>query len=128
MTDYDPKPTAYHTTDNDVVVKDGNGAMGWIIGLLILAAILAALWWFFKPEVDMDVDLPRVEVEGGDVDADMSINPVDIDVDLPEVEVRGGDVDVTREGRQDVDVPDVDVEVEGGDIDMPEVDVDVEPN
>ena len=128
MTDYDPKPTAYHTQESDV--DDGNGILGWIIGLLILAAILAALWWFFRPQVD--VDLPQVS--GGDVD--VSVNPADIDVDLPRINVEGGDVDVGREGRQEVEVPDVDIEggdidlpevsVEGGDVDLPEVEVDDE--
>ena len=124
MTDYDPKPTAVHQQER-YDDNDGGGIGRWLWPLLLLLGVLAALYWFFQPRVDMDVDMPRVEVEGGDIDADMSINPADIDVDLPSIDIDGGDVDMNREGRQDVDLPDVDVDVEGGNIDLPEVDVDV---
>ena len=115
MTDYDPKPTAYHTQEIAVEEKSGIGWLGWLIGLLILAAIIWFLFFFF--DVDQteegNLELPEVSVEGGDVDLPkFDVDAGEIDVDLPtiDVDVSGGDIDVrgAAEGAEADDISGVD--------------------
>ena len=63
------------------------------------------------PDVDLDVDLPDVDIP------EVDLPDVDLDVDLPDVDLP--DVDVP-----DVDLPDVDVDVPDVDVDGPDVDID----
>ena len=99
MTDYDPKPTAVHQQERYDDADGGTNWLGWIIGLLVLGAIVWFLFYFF--DVDQteegNLEMPKVSVEGGDVD-------------LPKFDVDAGEIDV--------DLPSIDVDVDGGDIDV----------
>ena len=126
MTDYDPKPTAYHQQEAIDDGKGGLGALGWIIGLLVLGAIIWALFLFLDVDQTSEgnLELPTVSVEGGDVDLpEFDVDTADVDVTLPKVEldVTPGsvDVDLPKEGPEADDIspldgaaPDVDVDVD----------------
>ena len=132
MTDYDPKPTAVHQQER---LDDDSGTnwLGWIIGLLVLAAIVWALFYFL--DVDQteegNLELPSISVEGGDIDLpEFDVETGSLDVDLPSISVEGGDVDMrpAAEGCEaddisaaDCVIPDVDVDVDvDADVDVDE--------
>ena len=122
MTDYDPKPTAVHQQER-YDDNDGGGALKWIIGLLVLAAIIAVAFIFFDVDKteDGNFELPSVDVSGGDVDLpEFDVDAADIDVDLPSVRVEGGDIDVDlpEEGNERDDISDLDGEMMDGNIDV----------
>ena len=141
MTDYDPKPTAYHQQERIDDEKSGMGWLGWLIGLLVLGAIVWFLFFFFDVDQTQEgnLELPNVEISGGDIDLPkFDVDAGEIDVDLPtvDVDVSGGDIDVrgAAEGAEADDISGVDGTVNADsqpglqpeDVDVPDVDVDVD--
>ena len=83
-------------------MKKGLLAIG---GLLVGAVVVIAVIWGFDFEVTEEGELPRVEVEGGE---------------LPEADVEAPDIEVTEEEGQ-VPVPEVTMEEE--EVTVPSIDV-----
>ncbi len=78
-----------------------------ILGILAVIAIVLLAVWAIDVDVSGDVEMPNVEVTGGE---------------LPDVDVETVDVDVSMEEKT-VELPDVDVEMEETTITLPDVDV-----
>jgi len=92
-------PDGAHAAGDPKRRRGGPGP--WIVALLVLAAVAAALWFALGGDVDVDTE--------GQFDVD--VPAVDAEVDAPDVDVEGGDLpEVDVEGG---DLPEVDVE--GGD-------------
>jgi len=81
---------------------EGNSWWKWLLGLLLILALVIAGFFLLGGDVDGDVDPGNVDIE---------VPEVDVDVDAPDV---------------DVEVPDVDVDVDGGDVDIEDGDAEAD--
>jgi hypothetical protein len=85
----------------------------WIlIGVLVVAAIAAILFFALGGDADVDTQGGDVDIEAPETDVDVDAPDIDAeapDVELPEVDIEGGDVDPG-----DVDVEEGDAEADAG--------------
>ncbi|NCC21605.1 MAG: hypothetical protein EOM26_03985 [Alphaproteobacteria bacterium] len=78
-----------------------------ILVIIVIVLIAWAAMWALDIDVSGDAEMPRVDVEGGE---------------LPETEVDAADIDIEEE-RGTMTVPDVDVELQEEEFTYPEVDI-----
>ena len=66
--------------------------IGWVIGLLLVAALVIALFFAFGGDADVDTEPGSVDVEAPSSDVD--VDAPDVDVESPDVDVDPGSVDI----------------------------------